>query len=474
MEFSRTYGAGNYILDGGTGKEITRSWTSPKIPNRSFRWMAKEIWPRYELGFVDGSFNYWIPTDGSGGLQGCTDKLNRNLNFTSREDGSDSEEYGYELDPAGGNGEFKLIIRESTLWHRMSIKIRLETETNYLDDTTLKLSGASCPYKINESDNTSVKLLSRTVSGTKVTYDYKIIPNGITTRRDKDQTLKESDEYDVKIDFKLGPNNNPSNSRGTVSIVSYYDSLDEEILFKTDQRPILFKWWQKPNLLYYVEMGFVEKPATAKSTPRIASSEYYKNNYNNTNFDLFLFIEFGISLDGGLNINWNQDWEKFLANKGITTINPEAISTVVPSDLATSGKFTFVIYGENKERFVIPSQNISLYFDKSDYVGSYAKYFKIGLSSTSANTEYTNDASHIHQSYYVDPSELKNTASYNENMKAIASWEANSKSNISFLLRRISTTDPWKCKVKASLEYIKGQMKYRGSTDPSERNNGSN
>lgn len=471
-EYTRTYGVGNSILDGSTGKEVSRSWTGPKTPNRSFRWQSEEIWPRYELRFVDQSLNYWIPTDGTGGLQGCTDKLNKDLNFVGHEDGA--EEYGYELDPAGGHGEFKLIIRESTLWHRMPIKIRLETETNYLDDTTLKLSSVSCPYNINDSDKTDITKLSRKESGSKVTYEYKITPNGVTTRRDKDQTLKESDVYDVKIDFTLGPNNNPSNSRGTISIVSYYDSLGNEIPLKTDQIPVLFKWWQKPNLLYYVDMAFVEKPATAKSTPKIATAEYYKNNYNDTNFSLFLFVEFGISLDGGLSINWNQDWEKFLANKNITTINPDSISTVVPTNLTTSGKFTFEIYGENKERFVIPTGNISLYFDKSAYVGTYAKYFKIGLSSTSANTEYTNDASHIHQSYYVDPSELKNTASYNQNGKAIANWQEGSKSNISFLLRRISTTDPWKCKVKASLEYIKAQMKYRGSTDPDERNNGSN
>lgn len=470
MQYSRNIGAGNSFLDGRTQKEISRSWTGwYNLPNRSLRWNSSEIWPRYKIGFVEQSFNYWIPTDGTGGLQGCTDKLNKDLGNV---DQNDNGEYGFELDPAGGHGEFKLFSRESTLWHRTPLKIRLEAETNYLDDTTLKISTVNCPYKIN-TDEVKIDTLSKTTNGTKTTIEYKITPNGVTTRKDKDQTLNESDQYDMLFSFTIGPNNNPSNSRGTITIVGFYDSIGNLISFNDNDKIILFKWWQKPNLLYYVDMAFVEKPLSASSKPKIATSQYYKNTYDNTNFSLYLFVEFGISLDGGQTINWNQDWEKFLSSKGITSIDTDKISTNVPADLPASS-FTFEISGTNKERFVIPSGKVSLYFNKSDYTGIYGKYFVVSLNSTSRNTEYNNDASHIHQSYYVDPSELVNLADTTSNYKAIAGWQANSKSTIGFLLRRISTTDPWVCKVKASLSYIKDQMKYKGSTDPSERNNGSN
>ncbi len=479
---------GSFLYGGNNSKEYKESWTaksSNRLPNRSLRWVKDEIWPSYKVEVPSKLINYYISKDG--GLYGDLSVINGTV---GNDENFNFENNPFAIDPAGGNGSFKLICHETTLWHRISLKLRVARRVNTdngikLGDTKKVDKGIRVLKDITNisGDNSSLTTLeTKTEIGhsdmlnkdVEYQVDYiKMRPNGTITRTDAPQSLGEDDEYDVEIDYSIGPNYHPINSEGKISIVGIYDSLDNLV----DIDPItIFSWTQKPSLLYYVDMSFVKKPNSANDQPVISQKGIdYVNLFNKTKFYMYMFIEFGISYDGGNNIYWNEEWDKHIESLNEKDIDTNHSTTKVPGNL--SG-FTFTIIGNEYDtnKFLMPPST-NLYFNSNEY-NRYWKYYIVEFNASKINNEYNNeDYDRIWQRYliYNGNGEFENTAKEIKDNKAYADWIKDSKSHLRFLISRQSRTQAWECSLCADLSYgdKTNNMNYIGSTDPLKRNNGS-
>lgn len=444
---------GQFII-GNSQKEVHQTRMNDR-GGHSLRWSAKEIWPSYEIESIVDSLYFKI--NSGGGLQGDTNISNGKPYSTSaKEDLEDETISGnyYSFDPYGGVGSISFICRQTSYWHKVPLILRTTEKTNISEDTCINLINATNDPEKETKDETTNTLIR----------EWTIYPNNY----DNDNSYVDYDsKKDFTLDFTIGSNNNDKSSLGKLEIIGFIDSLGDIIYFndlKIDNI-VSFQWYQKPNVSFYVDMDFVQKPTSVSSDPIKATNMTFVNQYNKKKFELYLFVEFGISVDGGQNIYWNQDSLK-ISNR---------ISTKVPLQAMSNPNFNIVteLSGENANKFENKVQIIQL-FDDSDYQfhDIYYKYFKITLNAKSENNEQTN--TEVTQEYYIDKKETNNTApeGIEENGKAIAYWTSKKSkpiSKIDFILRRKSKTNPWICNMSASLLYTTDKLKYIGSTDPNKK-----
>lgn len=462
---------GQFVV-GNDNYEVHQTWNG-KTAGHALKWYTTDIWPSYRINSLKDTFKYNIPTDGTGGLQGNTnlnageygdmtnDKISENDGIMSR----------YSFDPAGGTFSMSFMSRQTSYWHKVPLIIRSIEKINIQSSTCLKINSGNPTL----SSQPSVKTISN--NGNVLIRDWTVYPDNYNN---DNASVDPNSTSDFQLNFSIGANNNPKYSVGSLYIVGFIDALGDVKMFEDlnpKVSPIeICHWYQKPNILFYVGMDFVKVPSKASDAPVHASSSTYINPYNNISFRICLFVEFGISMDGGNTINWNQDWPQFLKNNGFTSI-PGYISTEVPYNAQNIPQFkmTYEVTGTNVDRFSSNSSiSMKALFNESDYSSLYYKYFILTFSSNSQNTEFTNPD--VKQSYYVTKTELVNTSDKeiedgSNPSKAVANWQANSKSNVKFVIRRKSSTSDWKCRLSASLEYIDTEknIKFIGSTDPNKR-----
>lgn len=463
---------GQFVV-GNDKYEVHQMWNGNSA-RHALKWYTTDIWPSYRINPLKDTFKYFIPTDGTGGLQGNTDLIAGQYGDMTEDKIEENDGIGsrYSFDPAGGTFSVSFMSRQTSYWHKAPLVIRSIEKMNIQDKTCLKITSTSPTW------SKQVVLKSSSTSNGVLTRDWVIYPDNYAN---DSSSVDPNSTSDFTINFSIGANNNPKYSVGSLYIVGFEDALGNIKMFNDLSPKVgnieILHWYQKPNMLFYVGMDFVNVPSRASEAPTKASSTTYVNPYNDITFRICLFIEFGLSLDGGQTINWNQDWPQWLKDHGITTI-PNYISTEVPYNAQNIPQFkmTYEVSGADPSKFSSGSTiSMKPMFNESDYDGLYYKYFLLTFSSKMQNTELTNPE-HVHQSYYVNKKELVNTSDKlvkdgSNPGKATANWQANSKSNVKFVVRRISTTDPWKCILSASLEYIDTDknLKYIGSTDPSKR-----
>lgn len=279
------------------------------------------VWPSYRIQYIPRSFVFmsWSRSNG-GHAQGTHQYIDGTFDIGDRIKTFDS---------AGGYGHFKIEAKESSMWHPVSIIIRVEEQNKtiltpdnekfsftkrdnswykYDDneghlDIVQEIFDWNSDYdieKIEEQDNTNPDFIS-------VTYKNALIQRFKITKKKSaitnDRLRKGAADFDLW--YNVGPNNYPNSSRTTIVIESFFDALGNEKSTGYNNLPYIGigNWTQPANTLYYANMAWVSKPKSIISKPSPIADMTVDS--TSTDFTLYLYVELGISVNGGQDIWWN-------------------------------------------------------------------------------------------------------------------------------------------------------------------------
>lgn len=400
------------------------------------------VWSDYYLGEYNnrGTVTF-TPDSTSGGAQG-------DFSFTGK---SLSEEF-VEIDPAGGTITCEILAYQTNNWKNIGI--------------------LGYTYEVGNTSN----LLSFTYNGNKPTWltTYE----NYSTHVSRIAKVANPNKYDTsKLTFNIVvPANDSSSSSYTYTkLIGFFDETggvtymrDNTVrtpkgyntlpTLKNKSELWLVNYWQKPNInaMYYVNMAFIDPDNVSDAGGQItigsnAILSSSSNTFENTSADLYLFIEFGVS-DGGSTIYWNGNETSAISSQGITT--------KVPSDIYKYITFTLENPDNDESHYTISATSIvTLGSTNTSY-----KLVKCELKTDGKNTEQNNTREHIHQQYLLRDLVNVGDSDVAHINYALASWKKDSKSTVTFKIKRAATTDDWNIKIKATLDYESGRMHYKGST----------
>lgn len=465
MEISKgRYKLGNKTTVNGREVEVLRTFFKQNKTNitegRSVSIGKYHIWPSYIIDNTDATtFNFTaVAYSEWGHMQGEFD-------FRYGQSQAPSMKVISPIDPAGGHGTISIVAKESSLWHRLKIKIRVTLQgkenTNDIGDISFPIGVVTYKYDeggqkdltetIDRNKNYIIEALAPSVDTTnKVKTSEYIIAYNTNCTTEHDTLNYDYNDKDYTLNYEISANNEVLNKTGKVEIVSYY-GYDEGILteYTLDQPILLASWTQLPNILYFVSMAWVSKPSSKDSDPVLEDSMTVE--YNDTTFNMYLYIELGVSPNGGHDIYWNQNY----------TLNGKSLDATAPSDIA---KYV-TIECLNGKKSDGSENNHSKNYTKftSSTMWQYGNYVKVtGMSL--ANNE-TNNTDRIQQ-YYVDNMTFTNDnlmTSGNRKIGAVTSDRTDDKKNVNidFEVIKYSRTSPWNVNINALFNY----GKYTGSTN---------
>lgn len=438
-----------------------------KKPGVRMDYGVTHIWPSYRLQYIPNTFIYkaWSLSNW-GHMQDVDQNGYQYLDGTFSSPG-----LTLEFDPAGGYGHFKIEAKESSMWHPLAIVVRVE-EGNRTTETPKDelFSFDKKEDKWYVYDTVTQKDVVDNDALTKWNKGYTIEKIGTDTLKNgnwvqrfkikKDLTNHNISTplgqgiYDYDIWYNIGPNNTISNSISSIYIEGYYDERGDYHKSEESYEIKIGSWKQKPNILYFCNMAWVNKPRTTSEPPTPIDATAVE--YTDTTINLFLYVELGISPNGGHDIYWNQD-----------VPNNPLLSSRFPSDLASS---VVVTISRNDPEFDATGKYTK--FKVSNYGGNYL----IVSGSSMSNNEHNNPSSRRIQDYYIDD------VMYDPDMKVY--WSPNHNPNMTtvprvyqvttsdtsddnhvlhqtFTVKKKTTTKPWNISIKATLNY----KKYKGSTE---------
>lgn len=308
-----TYTRGNLTF-GGQTHDINQSWVN-NSPTRVVQVGDKPIWPSFIVGRVDGTLNF---TAGKGGgMQG--DFTIVNSEYQQGTAGKIFDGDMYQIDPAGGNGTINVKTTESSYWHQLSLRVHLEqSTTQYEKDGAANI--ISTYINAISQKHTEATKLDITSNDTFTYIPYNVLLNSNINDGKILTTLSNEEEHnqdympisvkdyakngDVKISWSIGPNNNTQSSYTKLVVDGFYDLLGNYYPIENiNKKPVLFRVFQNPNILYYVHLAFCQIVPSDYGAPTTVDS--IETDYNATNTKFYVFIELGKSPDGGNNIYWN-------------------------------------------------------------------------------------------------------------------------------------------------------------------------
>jgi len=434
------------------------------------------IWPSYELeNAKDKTFTFIAPALSEWGhMQG-------EFQFINGIDPSNLTLYynTVEIDPAGGHGQIRFNARESSLWHRLKVKIRvtivnvdssealgtsLPGEISFPAGTKTYLYDDGAKKDLKETKTCNTNLIISEVSSTysnnniyfatgdddteyETTYDDKILEYTIDFNQSHttQHGLIDPNAYDYVLDYEISANNDVRKKAGFIELVSYY-AYDDGTLreYPLDVPIVLASWRQRQNILYYVNMAWVSKPTSKDSMPSVVDSSTVE--YNDTTFNLYLFVELGVSPNGGHDIYWNQVYKQ----------GANSLSAVLPSDISK-----YITIYKNDD---VKPGHINNYGDFTVQTmwsgGNYVKVTGTSLPNTEANNKDRV------QHYYVKNMYSHGDDYIHDDHFSCAAAKSDRTENrhgqySTFNVRKMTDTNPWNINITATLEY----EKYSGATD---------
>lgn len=367
-----------------------------------------------------------------------------------------------DIDPAGGFGQLRFISKESSLWHAVSVQLCV-TETLKIEN------GAPKDSEVLQFDTTKSKKKYDTDTSKDLEYDYNgnedyTIEELELERKIENNTLKRYFKISKKstssnplnyfdddflLDYVVGPNNNSETSTCKVEIVGvymfqkgteYYEELKNTSI-------VLANYSQGPNCMWYCCMAWVNRPKSIEEDPTPIESSFI--NYNTLYIDLYLYVEFGVSPNGGHDIYWNQK-----IRDDLDGILPSTIANNITISASQSGNKDWT---DKYTTFNVVN------IKKQD--GSASNYFMVsGVSNINNNDN--NDPADRTQEYRIEnlsvaaPTTIQvNNIEYDA---ANADYTDNTQTTeVGFYVKRYTTTSPWEIKINAELHY----GKFNGSTD---------
>lgn len=448
------------------------------------------IWPSYIIdnyGKKTFTFNavakkYW------GHMQGDFDFRDGRNNAPSLNDVPG-------VDPAGGYGKIRFVAKESSLWHKLKVKLKVTLKNiDPNNDGTIEYGDIQFPnsmeskeYWYTNANGVDTKEIIVTNQNTNIykdkeeTKDIIYVDNKGNRENVKQLTryyivdalhkghplqhdafpldsndnllpLKEEDTI-YEIDYAIPANNEVYKKECTIELVEYY-AYDDGPLKPYDLKEnsiLLANWYQLPNILYFASMAWVQKPASKDSTPVLMPSTSVE--YTDTSFDIYLFVELGISPNGGKDIYWNQKYTR--GSLSLNSTLPENIARYITIDRPSN----------------VPNTNSTTYNHSSKYgqtfavstVWPYGNYVKVTGTSLPNNERNNEERT---QRYFMDNLLFESPSCVNVNGKVAGAAVSGPNDELktlpcTFDVKKYTTTKPWNIRINASLQY----NKFETSTD---------
>lgn len=429
-----------------------------------------------------------------------------------------------EVDPAGGVLEFSMVARELSYWHKIGPVLRIsntsqlgnqmninECRTYFLDNKP-QYDIQKVPYGTNT-------LPLYYISSTN-TYSYEYVFD--VKKSDTATTWQPSktDKKDLTFTCYVGPNNTPYPTYTYIGLLGFANEVNDleynntsavhpyakgevqgvtmsiknppigrPALNVKDKNNTYFDWriggttlvttgipnqrlisfWQKPNVLYYVHMLWVNPLHTDYETAPTQSEllTTFATDWNVTDYDLLLYVEFGISPNGGHDIFWNNATTSSTLGDAMQNMYNKGISATVPQDIHKYIHPTIEATSVNR-------QNVTPYTvtsSKTETNNQPFKFVRINIHLSSANDEHNNLSKNRYQKYAILNYEQLNgnvqtTYALDPNNYGLnyARYDSLGTTYFQYQIGRKYKTNDWNLQISASLYYESNGTKYEGDT----------
>lgn len=431
-----------------------------------------------------------------------------------------------EVDPAGGTLEFSMVARELSYWHKIGPVLRIsntsqsgnqmnikESRTYFLDNKS-QYEIQKVPYKDN------VQSLWYTTSTN--TYSYEYVFDILKSDTETTWQPSKTDKKDLTFTCYVGPNNTPYSTYTYIGLLGFANEVNDleynntssvhpyakgEVqgeTMKVDNPPIgrpavnvrsilnnnaYFDWrssngtlvttgipnqrlicfWQKPNVFYYVHMLWVNPLHTDYTTAPTQSEllTTWTTDWDITDYDLLLYVEFGISPNGGQDIFWNNATTTGTLGDAIQNVYDRNISATVPQDIHK--------YIHPKiEATSVNRQSVTPYTvtsTKTETNNQPFKFVRIHVHLSSKNDEHNNLSKNRYQKYAILnykqlDGNIQTTPALDPNNNGLhyAKYGSSGTTYYQYQIGRKYKTNDWNLQTSATLYYESGSMRYEGET----------
>ena len=452
----------------------------------------------------------FVPDPASGGLQGDFSYGTGSATsaYPSQVSTYDTAKSPMEVDPAGGTLTFGMVARELSYWHKIGPLLRITNQSR--TDNPMNISESRTYFKPNTSQYTYASMpkgvanyspLVWNSTTNSYTYDYVFSP----IQSDTATTWQPSKAITSDLTFTcyIGPNNTPYSSYTYIDLNGFQNEVGNPEYFtaavrhkyyidnnidvgraatpskvnpSADWRPNMnptriISLWQKPNILYYVHMVWVDPMYTDYNNPPTGSSimNTWTTSWNVTSHTIMLYVEFGISPDGGKDIFWNNATTTGAIGTAINNVYDRGITATVPSDIHKYITPKIEKYSVNKSN-ACPYTVTSA----STHGTKAFKFVRLNVNLSSSNDETHNLPTNRFQEYtpinykQLDPSPsryITSSVDSNNNGFKWTFYNSYNYTKFSFQVGRRYRTNDWNLQTSATLYYVSGSMRYEGETN---------
>lgn len=432
----------------------------------------------------------------------------------------------FEIEPSGGTGSFDLKARELTYTLKFgpilaSYQYTKADNNIIFDEGKFLFTGISNSIQ-GVGHQTVYPQYYQTEGSTYIQYHFlDIVRSSVSSSSNNWSNQPDKDSAtDYTVSFSIGPNNTPEVAYTEIRLIGFsneslrWECFEPSSTFGTikldhprtvpfineeNQRSLpdaslpkeltLLKVWQKPNILYYTHLKFINLDYTDYDNPPSNANvmEHWYSNWDVKRREILLYIEFGVSPNGGKTIWWNGvesdpniggTTGAKLASRGITSVVPNDINKYLTATLLNystkPGNVNGRPEGEStNSRYSISTSTATVHGTKA------FKFVRIPIWTDLPNDEYANNSENTVQKYQcINFSDVptNTTATHNEdsgidantNIRSDEYWakyQASSESAEKFQIGRKNRTNNWRTDIHIELFYKKDSLKYKGSTD---------
>lgn len=513
---------GNGKIYVGDSKQIPKIWTNSKIGHYGFQGTSWD-WSHIYFSGVSNSFSFYSNSE-KNGLQGDLSIGTGSVSsaYPDPQSTYDLNSKIYKVDPTGGTGQFSMIGRDYSYMFKLGpifCTYQYTTKDNEMKFSEIKFLFSDIS---NSTKNTSTTLFpsSGNTGNTYIQTHYLNVIRPETINGTNAPSNTNTSDY--TLFFDLGPNNTTESVYTDVVLVGFFNESNNSEFFQDSsifgeniirhnryvpwttsslnldsERSLsgtlpkdmtILKLWQNPNILFYTHLKFInpqytnydEQPTNANILEKLFVD------WSESQADILLYIEFGVSADGGKNIWWNGyesvysetgDLGKNLVNNGITSIVPDNINEYLDATLLNYSYKPTGEYNQNpgntEGRYHISTTKATVYGNNP------FKYVRIPIWTDNKNDNESNCSEDRYQHFKpIDFIQLytDSTATHKEDpnvdintYKYLNSYWAKSESNsVSLIKYHIGMkyrTNPWSTDIHIKLSYEKDSLKYEGATD---------
>lgn len=502
---------GGHIFQ-GDNPVLPKIWSNGKAARWGFQGTSWD-WSNLKFDGSKSSFQF-VPDPNDGGLQGdfSIGTGSATSKYPSKVDTYNYTPILYEVEPAGGTGSFSIMSRDLSYWHKIGPVFYSYMYTKVGNELTFN----ECKFQVTGSTNFNYSEMTDLMSNFQSSdqREYKYL-NSVHIHTTDDTTISTylsnpSSATDLNINFSLGPNNTPESAYTDIVFAGFINYNNEATeLFSTSYANRNVPWaklessrctpsntipkefcvlrmWQRPNILYYVHMKFINIQYTDYDNPPSNAQilESWTNAWNDRDEEILVYIEFGVSPNGGKTIWWNGVESD--PNIGGTTgakLAARGITTIVPTNINNYITATLWNYSVKPDWSTMTDTKINRYnisTAKATVHGSKAfKYVRIPIWTDTDNDEVNSLPKNRYQHYkaidfedittstsatHSEDSSINTTTQKYQN-DYWAKYAANSYSGVRYKIGRKYRTDAWKTDVRLDLYYKKDSLKYISATN---------